>query len=148
VTASVKIAEATLIATQAAGAILAAQATHLEVPSLIGAAAAISGSAAAVLFRVASPAEDRPVEGTWRRGVSGLCSLIVGALFGFWMDDTMALLPMVSGVGSFFVGGLMGFGIVAVLQSAKTRDAIQNGVVGLVRRALAAFAGAVTGGDE
>ena len=146
-----KFADAAVMMAQAATAGIAAGAASVGLDGLtvFGIAASCAGSASAVLFRVVNR-EEVPVEGMWTRAGRGFAAFLIGATFGVFMGDGLDSLPLVDGAGSLYFGGLVGYGAVAVFLSKAVRRTFSDGVVSIIRGALAkaAAAAASKGGGQ
>ncbi len=96
-------------------------------------AAACAGSATAIAFNAFNSAE-KEVGTIVRRVTRSFVFFLIGVSFGLFMGASIAgFLPAVDRIGGTYLGGLMGYGLVAVLLSGSMREGIGEAILAVLR---------------
>ena len=96
-------------------------------------AAACAGSASAIAFNAFNSAE-KEVDTIVRRVTKSFIFFLIGVCFGLFMNTSIAgILPGVDLIGGTYLGGLTGYGLVAILLSSRMREGISDTIFAVLR---------------
>lgn len=115
-----------------AGAGLAGAAADAGFSSLV-IAAAFAGSASAIVFNAANLTE-KPVETLYIRVLKAFCFFLIGAGYGLFMGGSIAgMVPGLERIGATYLGGLLGYAMVAILLSRRMRESLAELIFAALR---------------
>jgi len=96
-------------------------------------AAACAGSATAIAFNAFNSAE-KEVGTIVRRVTRSFVFFLIGVSFGLFMGTSFAgIFPGVDRIGGTYLGGLMGYGLVALLLSGTMREGLLEAFLAVLR---------------